>query len=129
MNQYIFQAQPAKNAAGVIPPKIEIVLRMPQEQFEDFGYVRSTLHAEFIRLGYKLSEIIQWRQTPKVSQALIRKLKKAINCRSDALFRPQYADRYRHSRYHKVVIDGKNYRYMDFDGGQLIKFAPALPES
>lgn len=104
-------------------------LQLTQAQFEDYQALKDRIHAKLDELGIPPSESAYWREDPPMDADFIAQLRAAIDAPVDADFIAYYAHSYHHRSYKTVRVNGEDYRYMGFQNGHFIKFAPVLPEA
>lgn len=102
-----------------------ITLHLQQEVFEDYQVLRGLVHEAIKANGIDLSEHPYWHEDPEVENVLIEKLREAIPCHPEAQFSARYFHSGHQQHYKDVVVDGKPFKYLTFQGDRIVKFAPA----
>jgi hypothetical protein len=121
----VFRKKAICEALGV-EQETTFTLDLTQEQFEDYQLLKDRIHAQLDAIGIPQSEHPYWREDPPVETSLISKIKAVLGCKHDDELIPYYAHSFHHRHYKMASIDGIVYRYMGFQNGHFIKFAPAL---
>lgn len=99
-----------------------LVLRMTQNEFEDYQYRKGALHKAMAAQGIDPKNAV-WHEDPEVSEVFEARLMSAIGVGSDCALIAHYPSSYQHNHYREVVVDGKRVRWMPFQNGQFIKWA------
>lgn len=105
---------------------MEFTLHLTQAQFEDDQYRKKQAEEQLARLGIDKNEDVSWYEKPAVSNEFIKKLRVLLTCSSEVRFIPYYAHSFNHQFYKEINVDGVQYRWNSWDGGNYINFAPEL---
>lgn len=103
-----------------------LVLQMTPEQFEDYQYLKAQIRAKLQNLGIDDNEDVYWRECPPVTDEFCQKLRDALQCRSETQLIAYYPHSWHHRAYKEVIVEGVSYRWMSFQNGDFVKFAPSL---
>lgn len=120
-----------RRAAGVCPEDKRtgfFTLELTQDEFEDYQLLKARVHHELDVLGVPEHESAHWYEAPIYSIEHLGAIAKAIGASADSTLIPYYAHGWHHRHYHVVQVNGVRYRYMGFQHGQFIKFAPDVEQ-
>lgn len=124
MKSFNFRIYPNDLQVAHSGRQIIIALDMTQAQFEDYQWLKKSVHAAAKEAGYP--DIYNWHDEPAYTPELLAQLRQAIGCDADAELILYHAHSYQHQHYKKVMLDGVKYRYMAFSDGRFIKIAQEL---
>lgn len=101
------------------------VLLLTQEEYEDHHLKRDAMRALITGKGLNLAETV-WQEDAPSDPDVEERLREVIGCGAEAQMIPKYAHGWEHNAYKQVEIDGVTYRYMGFQNGAFIKYAPEM---
>lgn len=102
-------------------------MELSQDEFEDYQLLKARIHHELDVIGVPEHEAAYWYEAPVYSLDHLKKL--AITFGSgQATLIPHYPHGWHYNHYHLAEVDGVRYRYMSFQQGEFIKFAPDIEQ-
>ncbi|MDT8992831.1 hypothetical protein RQP54_18300 [Curvibacter sp. APW13] len=119
-----------RRPAGVCPEDKRtgfFTIDLSQDEFEDYQALKARVHHELDVIGIPQHESAYWVEAPPYSLDQLKKLAIAFGSGNATLI-PHYAHGWHYNHYHQAVVDGVRYRYMGFQGGEFIKFAPDIEQ-
>ena len=109
-----------------VSPDLSFTLELTQVEFEDHHLLRDRAKEALVSLGIPKDENVYWYENPPVTNSFQEKLRAAIGCTKDAQLIAYYPHSYHHRTYKEVCVGGICYKYMPFQSGLMVKFAPAM---
>lgn len=109
-----------------VNPEHGLTLEMTQSEFEDYQFLKTQIHDALPGLGIPQDEDVSWYENPPVTKSFSKKLLDAICAGKNAQLIGYYPHSHQHRTYKDIVVDGVGYKYMAFQEGLMIKFAPAI---
>lgn len=126
MYEFTVRRQPALCQGLGVSPDMSFKLELSQVEFEDYQLLKERIHAQLISMGIPANENVYWYEDPPVTNSFLEKMRAAICSHADAQFIAHYPHSYHHRHYKDAVVDGVAYKYMPFQQGLMIKFAPSM---
>jgi|JI10StandDraft_1071094.scaffolds.fasta_scaffold1111102_2 hypothetical protein len=120
-----FNVREKPDHPGATPRDHDICLNLTQAQFEDYQFMRATLHTAIEGAGLDLANVC-WYENPPCDAATIESIRHAIGASSSAQFIAYYPHSYQYQHYLEVCVDGNRLLYKSFSQGEFVKFAKAL---
>ncbi len=100
---------------------------LTQEEFEDYQFLKARVHHELDVIGVPEHEAAHWYEAPFYQLDQLKKLAICFGAGHATLI-PYYPHGWHHKHYHQADVDGVRFRYMSFQHGEFIKFAPDIEQ-